>query len=137
MAWNWGLQKDFFSEQLSFNMTADFGFVIKYKPGATSPSGQLEFHYRQGDFNLHSTGMDWLVIVNSNWAKFKGSATIKGLDGVFPFRVDARDGDHGGGTDADYFRIKIYAPDADPDNGDPLYKASGELDGGKIIIHTK
>ncbi|MFQ5852452.1 MAG: PKD domain-containing protein, partial [Candidatus Binatia bacterium] len=116
---------------------ANFGFVVKYKPGATTPDGQLEFQYRQGDFNLHSSGMDWLVIVNNNWAKFHGSATIKGLEGLFPFRVDARDGDFSGGNQPDRFIIKVWAPGADPDTDDPIYKASGDLQGGNIIIHTK
>jgi hypothetical protein len=116
---------------------ANFGFVVKYKPGATTPSGQLEFQYRQGDFNLHSSGMEWLVIVNSNWAKFQGLATIKGLDGLFPFRVDARDGDFGGGDQTDRFIIKVYAPGADPDTDEPIYKASGDLEGGNIVIHAK
>jgi probable HAF family extracellular repeat protein len=116
---------------------ASFGFVVKYKPGATNPSGQLEFQYRQGDFNLHSSSMDWLVIVNSNWAKFKGTATIKDYEGIYPFRVDARDGDYGGGIEPDRFIIKIYAPGVDPDNEDPIYKASGDLIGGSIVIHAK
>ena len=124
-------------ECLDNESPANFGFVVKYKPGADTPNGQLEFQYRQGDFNLHSSGMDWLVIVNSNWAKFQGSATIKGLEGLFPFRVDARDGDHGGGDQPDRFIIKVYAPGADPDKADPIYKASGDLIGGSIIIHTK
>ncbi len=116
---------------------ASFGFVVKYKPGATNPSGQLEFQYRQGDFNLHSSSMDWLVIVNSNWAKFQGTAAIKDYEGVYPFRVDARDGDYGGGSQPDRFIIKVYAPGADPDNVDPIYKASGDLIGGSIVIHAK
>lgn len=115
---------------------ANFGFVIKYKPGATTPNGQLEFQYQQGDFNLHSTGMEWLVVVNNNWAKFQGKATIKGLSGEFPFRVDARDGDYGGGNQADRFIIKIWTPGVNPDLADPIYKASGDLQGGNIIIHT-
>jgi hypothetical protein len=115
---------------------ANFGFMIKYKHGATSPDGQLEFQYQQGDFNLHSSGVDWLIITNNNWAKFRGLATIKGLDGFFPFHVDARDGDNGGGDQADRFIIKIWAPGADPDNDELIYKASGDLEGGNVIIHS-
>jgi len=116
---------------------ASFGFVVNYKPGATNPDGQLEFQYRQGNFNLHSDGMEWLVIVNNNWAKFHGTATIKGLEGLFPFRVDARDGDYGGGDQPDKFIIKVWAPGANPDKDNPIYKASGELEGGNTVIHTK
>lgn len=115
---------------------ATFGFVVKYKNGATTtPIGQLEFVYHVGSFELHSTDYDWLVVTNTNWAKFQGVATIDGLEGLHPFRVDARDGDAAGGSLADRFVIKIWAPGADPDVDEPLYKASGDLAGGKIKIH--
>jgi len=117
---------------------ANFGFVVKYKKGATNPDGQLEFRYQQGDFNLHSSGMEWLVITNKNWAKFQGLATIKinGLvsEELYPFHVDARDGDFGGRDQLDRFIIKVYAPD-DVEQTDPIYKASGDLEGGNIVIH--
>jgi len=116
---------------------ANFGFVVKYKKGASTPDGQLEFQYQQGDFNLHSSGMEWLVITNKNWAKFQGLATIKGLDGLYPFHVDARDGDFGGGDQPDCFIIKVYPAGGDPDVDDPIYKASGDLEGGSIVIHAK
>ena len=126
-----------FLPDIDYSSSAEFGFVVKYKPGATEVGGQLEFQYRQGDFNLHSKGMEWLVIVNNNWAKFQGSATIKGLEGLWPFRVDARDGDFGGGTAVDRFIIKVYTPGSNPDQSDPEYKASGDLKGGSIVIHAK
>jgi dipeptidyl aminopeptidase/acylaminoacyl peptidase len=117
---------------------ATFGFVVKYKNGAAeTPSGQLEFQYRVGDFNLHSGDYDWLVVTNSNWAKFQGVATIKGMGGLFPFRVDCRDGDANGGSEADRFVIKIWAPGADPDVDELIYKASGDLSGGQIKIHKQ
>jgi hypothetical protein len=116
---------------------ANFGFVVKYKKGATTPDGQLEFHYRVGDFNLHSTEMHWMA-VNSNWAKFQGDATINlHPDELFYFRVDARDANLNGGSQADRFIIKIWYDDQDPDVDDPVYRASGDLMGGNIIIHTK
>ena len=115
---------------------ATFGFVVKYKNGAsTSPSGQLEFQYHVGQFNLHSATYDWLVVTNNNWAKFQGFATINGSAELYPFRVDARDGDAAGGSLADRFVIKIWAPGSDPDVDEPVYKASGDLGGGKIKIH--
>ena len=116
---------------------AEFGFVVKYKPGASTPNGQLEFQYRQGDFNLHSSGMEWLVIVNNNIASFRGTAAIQGADGLFPFRVDARDSDFGGSGQPDRFEIKIWADGANPDLDDPIHKASGVLQGGSIMIHTR
>ena len=116
---------------------ATFGFVVKYKNGAsTIPIGNLEFQYRVGDFNLHSTDYDWLVVTNSNWAKFQGLATINGSGDLYPFRVDARDGDANGGSHEDRFIIKIWASGDDPDVNDPIYKASGDLGGGQIKIHN-
>ena len=99
---------------------ANFGFVVKYKKGATSPDGQLEFHYRVGDFNVHSTEMHWMVI-NSNWAKFQGYATINSYpDGLFQFRVDARDGNLNGGNQEDRFILKVWYEYQDPDTDDPV-----------------
>lgn len=126
---------DDFLPNIDGTSPANFGFVVKYKKGATNPDGQLEFQYRQGDFNLHSSGMEWLVITNKNWAKFQGLATIKGLDGLYPFQVDARDGDFGGRSQPDRFIIKVYPPGGDPDVDEPIYKASGDLKGGSIVIH--
>jgi hypothetical protein len=109
---------------------ANFGFVVKYENGSsTVPGGQLEFHYNVGDFHLHSTGMEWLVVTNDNWAKFQGMAQIKNAAGEYPFRVDARDGD------PDRFVIKIWAPGANPDLDEPIYKASGNVEGGQVKIH--
>lgn len=112
---------------------ANFGFVVKYQNGSsTVPNGQLEFHYNVGNFHLHSAGMDWLVVTNSNWAKFQGLAEIDGASGAYPFRVDARDGDDASQTDR--FVIKIWAPGANPDVDAPIYKASGDVS-GQIKIH--
>ncbi|MBT3942195.1 MAG: hypothetical protein HOF43_05730 [Chloroflexi bacterium] len=112
---------------------ANFGFVVKYQNGqSTAPSGNLEFQYKVGGINLTSVDYEWLVLTNNNWAKFNGTATIKGLEGEFPFRVDARDGI----TQPDRFVIRIWAPGGDPDFDGLLYKASGDLGGGKIKIHN-
>ena len=67
------------------------------------------------------------------YAKFQGTAAIEGLTGIFPFRVDARDGAAG---QVDRFVVKIYAPGADLDVADPIYKASGDIAGGSIRIHN-
>jgi ABC-type phosphate/phosphonate transport system substrate-binding protein/PKD repeat protein len=116
---------------------AVFGFNVKYKKGtSTVPSGNLMFQYRQGDFKLQSSDFEWLTITNSVWAKFKGYATIDGMEGIFPFRVDARDADKLGGSQDDRFIIKIWAPDANVGQDDPIYKASGDVQ-GQIVIHDK
>ncbi len=116
---------------------AQFGFVVKYKPGATTLKGQLQFQYRQGNFNLHSSGIEWLVIVNNNLASFRGTATIQGMNGLFPFRADARDSDFSGSGQPDRFSIKIWAEGDNPDLDNPMHKASGDLQGGSIMIHTR
>jgi hypothetical protein len=109
---------------------ANFGFVVKYQSGAsTVPGGNLEFHYNVAKFHLKSTGMEWLVVTNNNWAKFSGVARIDGASGDYPFRVDARD------DAVDRFVIKIWAPGANPDTDSPIYKASGDVEGGQVKIH--
>ena len=97
------------------------------------PGGHLQFRCNAGDLRLASSGFDWLVVTNSKRAKFQGFAEIDGLEGLFPFRVDARDG---GNNQEDRFVIKIWAPDADPDVDDPISKASGDVGGGNIKIHN-
>lgn len=41
---------------------ATFGFVSKYKKGATTPSGQTEFQFKAADLNFHSTSYQWLMV---------------------------------------------------------------------------
>lgn len=114
---------------------ANFGFVVKYKNGSSSvPGGNLTFHYNVGSFQLTAGGFDWLVVTNSNWARFQGLATIDGAPGDYPFRVDARDGDTRGGSQPDRFIIRIWAAGADPDLDEPIYKASGDVQ-GEVTIH--
>lgn len=62
-------------------------------------------------------------------------ASNVGQSGEYPFRVDARDGDFGGGNQADRFTIKIWAPGTNPNTNQPIYKASGDLETGSIKIH--
>jgi len=108
--------------------------VVKYETGAsTVPGGNLEFHYNVSRFHLRSSGMEWLVVTNTNWARFQGLAEIDGASGLHPFRVDARDGDPAGLPDR--FVIRIWPPGADPDTSDPIYKASGDVAGGQVKIH--
>jgi len=122
------------TEEGACSAKANFGFVVKYQTGAsTVPGGNLEFNYNVGKFHLRSTDMDWLVVTNENWGKFQGTAAIDGGDGLYPFRVDSRDGDPVGLPDR--FIIKVWAPGANPGVDDPLYKASGNVDGGQVIIH--
>jgi hypothetical protein len=111
---------------------ANFGFVSKYKKGATAPEGQTEFVFQAGDLNFHSTSYDWLVVTGSDYAKFKGTGTING-SGEYKFMIWAG----GGGSAGDTFRIKIWqetngVEDVVYDNG--FDQAIG---GGSIVIHRK
>lgn len=112
---------------------ATFGFVAKYKKGATVPTGNTEFRFRAGNFRFKSSSYDWLVVAGKK-AMFKGEGSIDGMDGSFKFMLT--------GVDAteDKFRIKI----SDPAGEDPIYdNKRGEGDaaepttigGGSIVIH--
>ena len=110
---------------------ATFGFVSKYKKGATAPTGSTEFQFHAGDLNFHSTSYDWLVVTGSDFAKFKGEGTING-EGVYKFQIWAGD------DDPDTFRMKIWTEDEFDvetviyDNG-----TNQAIGGGSIVIHTK
>lgn len=113
---------------------ANFGFIVKYKKGADTPNGRLEFVYKAGDINLHSTDMQWLVIQSDKDVRFKGQATING-EGSYTFKVSARDNGEPG--DNDTFKIEIWMGVVDTENGPPTPKhtAKGVLGGGNIKIH--
>jgi len=107
----------------SLSGKATFGFVAKYKKGATVPDGNTEFQFKAGDLNFKSTSYEWLVVAGSA-AQFKGEGTING-EGSYSFRIWADDGA------TDTFRIQIW--DADGivyDNG-----AQQSLSGGSIKVH--
>jgi hypothetical protein len=110
---------------------ASFGFVSKYKKGATVPTGNTEFQFKAGDLNFHSSSYEWLVVTGSDYAMFKGTGTINGA-GDYKFRIWAGD------SDPDTFRIKIWEEDASGvetviyDNG-----SDQAIGGGSIVIHAK
>lgn len=118
---------------------ANFGFVSKYKKGATVPEGNTEFKFNAGNLSFTSTEYQWLVVAGSQ-AKFKGVGSINGEYG-YGFMISAFDGDLKNTLEADKFRIKIWSllddevvydnqmgaeEDADP---------STEIGGGSIVIH--
>jgi PKD repeat protein len=110
---------------------ANFGFVSKYKKGASVPTGQTQFMFEMADLNFHSGNYDWLVVTGSNYARFKGSGTLNGI-GEYKFMLWA-------GDDApDTFRIKIWEED-DLGNETTIYDngSDQEIAGGSIVIHTK
>jgi len=106
---------------------ATFGFVSKYKKGASVPDGNAEFQFKAGDLNFHSTSYQWLV-VNQNYtnAQFKGYGTING-EGNYGFMIWAGDGS------PDTFRIKIW------DAGDETVvydnSVNQSIGGGSIVVH--
>jgi PKD repeat protein len=118
---------------------ATFGFVSKYKKGATLPTGQTEFQFKVADLNFHSESYDWLVIAGSK-AKYKGTGTING-EGEYKFMLSAIDGDLKDNDKPDMFRIKIWDKTTEelvydnqldaPDDADP----TTELGGGSIVVH--
>ena len=114
---------------------ASFGFVSKYKKGASVPEGNTEFVFRAADFNFHSSSYDWLVVTGSDYARFKGTGTINGA-GDYKFMLWAGDGT---GTDgADTFRIKIWE-EGESGNENVIYdNGMGQaIGGGSIVVHTK
>ncbi|HEU5183331.1 MAG TPA: PKD domain-containing protein [Gemmatimonadaceae bacterium] len=128
-----------YAAEPSFSGKASFGFVAKYKPGASVPSGDTEFQFKAGDLNFKSTSYEWLV-VSAAHARYKGAGTING-GGSYGFMITAVDGDRKGAGDADEFRIKIW----DLSSGHIVYdNKMGESDesesgtalgGGSIVIH--
>ena len=118
---------------------ATFGFVAKYKKGATVPDGNTEFQFKAGNLNFKSTSYYWLVVAGAR-AQFKGIGTINGA-GEYRFMLTAIDGQVSGGGGVDKFRIRIW----DETSGGLIYdnmSGSGENDdpttalgGGSIVIH--
>ena len=118
---------------------ANFGFVSKYKKGATTPTGETEFQFKVADLNFHSDTYQWLVIAGAR-AKYKGTGTING-SGNYGFMLTAIDEKLMPSTDVDLFRIKIW----DKDDGDSIVydnqiednddtNPSTEIGGGSIVI---
>jgi hypothetical protein len=114
----------------SLSGKATFGFVSKYKVGATVPTGNTEFQFQAGDLNFHSTSYQWLVVTGGNSANFKGVGTVNG-EGEYLFKVWASDGS------PDTFRIKIWT---EAGGVETVLYDNGSLQpigAGSIVIHTK
>ncbi|NJC94891.1 MAG: hypothetical protein C3F07_12345 [Anaerolineales bacterium] len=108
---------------------ATFGFVSKYKKGASIPEGTTEFQFKAGGLNFHSDSYDWLVVNQGGTnAQFKGYGTINGA-GNYGFMIWAGDGS------PDTFRIKIWDATTEEvvyDNG-----MDQPIGGGSIVVHKK
>ncbi len=120
-----------YPEDLAAEGKATFGFVSKYKKGASVPTGNTEFQFHATGMNFHSTSYDFLVItMGGTNAQFKGTGTING-EGNFKFMIWARD------DSQDTFRIKIWSDEGGVetlkyDNGFDQALAKGS-----IVIHKK
>lgn len=121
---------------------ANFGFVSKYKKGATTPTGETQFQFSAGDLNFHSDTYQWLVVNQGGKnAQYKGTGTIN--DGLAPageaynFMLWANDGDNTNSVEPDTFRIQVWYVD-DYDNDVVVYDNGfdQEVSGGSIVIHT-
>jgi hypothetical protein len=109
---------------------ANFGFVSKYKKGATTPTGNTEFQFHAADLNFHSSSYDWLVVTGGDYAMFKGVGSINGM-GEYKFMLWAGDG-------PDTFRIRIW--EEDESGGETVIYDNGSdqaIGGGSIVVHTK
>ncbi|HEU0252191.1 MAG TPA: HYR domain-containing protein, partial [Pyrinomonadaceae bacterium] len=118
---------------------ANFGFVSKYKKGATVPTGETEFNFKVGNLNFRSTSYQWLVVAGAR-AQYKGVGTVNGV-GSYGFILTAIDGQLSGGGGVDKFRIKIWdlgtnsiVYDNQPADADSA-ALSTALGGGSIVIH--
>jgi hypothetical protein len=141
-AYNYGENYDVYWDNVGAGRIGDFpigkatfGFVSKYKKGASIPTGNTEFVFKAADLNFHSSSYEWLVVTGSDYAKFKGTGTINnepapnGED--YKFMLWAGDGE------PDTFRIKIWYEDDGQEN--VVYDNGMEqpIGGGSIIVHTK
>jgi len=118
-----------YKDDLTLTGKATFGFVSKYKKGATKPDGNTEFVFHAAGLNFHSENYDWLVVNQAGTnAQYKGTGTING-GGEYKFTLWATDGS------PDTFRIRIWWEDATEhvvyDNG-----FSQPIGSGSIVIHT-
>ena len=111
---------------------AAFGFVSKYKKGATIPDGNTQFQFAAAGLSFASTSYDWLVI-SGPMAQYKGLGTINGTGG-YGFVLTATDAQTNGGGETDTFRLKIW----DTATGDVVYdnQSATAIGGGSIVIHT-
>lgn len=138
-----------FSSDSSLTGKVNFGFVSKYKKGATIPTGQTQFQFTVADLNFHSDSYKWLVIANAK-AMYKGTGSINGdvspNGEPYKFLLSAIDADVNDvdAFEIDMFRIKIYYEDINgevvvydnhADAGDDA-EPTTEILGGSITIHS-
>lgn len=107
-----------------------FGFISKYQPGRTVPTGNLEFQFKAGDLTFRSTSMEWLVVTGEPRAIFRGEGVVNGTLAC-NFEVDAWDASFPpGGWDA--FGLTIFRCEG---GGDRYRLSATPLTKGNVIIH--
>ena len=119
-----------YKDDLAVSGKAIFGFVSRYKKGATVPTGRTGFKFKAANLDFDSTEFEWLVVTGNGKAQFKGTGTINGA-GSYKFMIWAGDGT------PDTFRIRIWEEigiiETDKyDNGTEL-----PIGGGNIKVHSK
>jgi hypothetical protein len=122
---------------------ASFGFVSRYKKGASVPTGDTEFEFRAGNLDFASTEYQWLV-VGGKRAQYKGWGRINGSPDLYGFMLTCNDGRASEtGDEPDRFRIKIWEEASetviyDNQHGDTDNSELNDatvLGGGSIVIH--
>jgi hypothetical protein len=110
---------------------ASFGFIARYKN--SKADGNFEFKYKDGDINLKSVSVDWLV-VNQTRAMFQGTASLEGKSGLYTFRVALVD--NAKINEEDSITIRIW--DGTDTSLEPIYSAVNiDLSGGNIMCKDK
>ena len=117
---------------------AHFGFVSRYRNGASIPTGNTEFNFSLGNFNFRSSEYQWLIVNQGGTnAQFKGTGTINGglapNGAVYHFMIWAKDLNPGSN---DTFRIKIWYETSN--GGQIVVYDNGfnqAISGGSIQIH--
>lgn len=129
-----------------------FAFLAEYNNGTINQNkSDFKLEYHTGtkcnkpdqaanchDLVLNATSIAWLVVngTNNSHGIFQGLATVK-VDGVTttnPFRVEGIDSDRLGGSAQDHVVVKVFAPGANPDTAQPLYRIDNDLTRGDIKI---
>lgn len=79
-----------YTPDLTVEGKSSVGFVARYLPGATVPSGSLAFTLHAAGFQFKSGSFDWLVVSGSK-AQLRGTGTVNGA-GTYQFLLAAEDG---------------------------------------------
>ncbi|HTX91270.1 MAG TPA: lamin tail domain-containing protein [Anaerolineales bacterium] len=118
---------------------AFFDFDVRYKKGATTPDGNVNFRLQSAALDFRSTGLDWMIVDRDNsflcWflrrcssdVTIKGQGTLK-TGGTVQFMIWASD-DH-----PDTFRIKIWSVGAGGAENVIYDNRSEQTLGGGIIV---